>query len=124
MRPISVLFASAALAITLGLAGATTGAVSKKHPMSGGGSITAGKMLISKDHCNACHSVDLKGKPGFSPGLTASGPMRHYTKKTFERLMSTGIDDDGKKINPPMLGVCKLKAADSDAIYAYLKTVK
>jgi mono/diheme cytochrome c family protein len=126
MRPITVLCASAVLGVTLALASATTGATTMimKSAMSGGSLVGTGKMLISKDHCNACHSADLKGKQGFSPSLTPTGPMRHYTKKTFEVFMATGKMDDGKLVGQPMLKVCKVKAADSDAMYAYLKTVK
>lgn len=85
--------------------------------------IAAGKALISKDHCDSCHAADLKGKPKFSPSIRWTSLSKKYSAKTFARVMDTGITEDGSKVKPPM-PVYHLKAADSTALVAYLKTQK
>jgi mono/diheme cytochrome c family protein len=125
MRVSPAILGSGILAITLAFT-ASTGAVAKHmvKPASSG-LVSKGKALISAKHCNACHGADLMGKPHFSPSLHASTrPMAHYTQATFVRLLTKGLDDDGKPVKPPMSGACNQTVADSKAMYAYLKTVK
>jgi len=129
MRIVSIVCCTAALAITLSLAGASTGATAKhmkKHPAkaSASASIAKGKALIAAKRCNMCHGANLAGFPGRSPSLHPGMPMNHYNKALFERLMSKGLDEEGKKVGPPMDKVCTLTAAQGDALYAYLKTLK
>jgi len=130
MRISPALCGSAALAIVLGMAMSTTSVQAKhmkmkKHAPMASGLVAKGKGLISSKRCNGCHGADLKGKPHFSPSLHASTrPMKEYNKGTFIKLMTTGIDNDGKKVGPPMSMACNQSAADSAAMYAYLKTVK
>ena len=129
MRISPALCGSAALAIVLGIAMSTTSAqakhmMMKKAPIASG-LVAKGKGLISSKRCNGCHGADLKGKPHFSPSLHASTrPMTEYNKGTFVRLLTTGVDNDGKKVGPPMIMACNQKPADAAAMYAYLKTVK
>ncbi len=74
---------------------------------------------ISK--CTGCHGADLKGRKGFSPGITKSGVLKEYTQKSFETVMKTGITPSGKPVSPPM-PVFKDPPKASDALYRYLKT--
>ena len=121
---------SAALAIMLGIAMSTTSVQAKhmkmkKHAPMASGLVAKGKALIASKRCNGCHGADLNGKPHFSPGLHASKrPMTEYNKATFVRLLTTAVDNDGKKVGPPMSMACNQKPGDAAAMYAYLKTVK
>jgi mono/diheme cytochrome c family protein len=132
MRLSPALYGSAALALTLAFAVASTGAPAKHHAKKAAKKTAAssalvkkGKELIASQHCNACHSADLKGKKGFSPSLQGSTrPMTEYNEATFVRLLTKGLDNDGKPVRPPMSNACHQKVADSKAMYAYLKTVK
>jgi cytochrome c2 len=125
MRISPTLCGSAALAIVLGIAMSTTSVQAKHMTAPASGLVAKGKALISAKRCNGCHGADLNGKPHFSPSLHASKrPMTEYNKGTFVRLLTTGVDNDGKKIGPPMSMACNQKPADAAAMYAYLKTVK
>ena len=127
MRLSPALLGSAILAVTLAFA-ATTGAMAKHataKKSSSSALVAKGKALMSSQHCNACHAADLKGKAGFSPSLHASArPMKEYNEAKFVRLMTKGLDDDGKPVRPPMNNACHQTVANSKAMYAYLKTVK
>jgi hypothetical protein len=70
-----------------------------------------------------CHGPDLNGREGRTPSLHASGALAQYNEDTFVRLMTQGVDEEGKPIGPPMNNI-KLEAADAKAVYAYLKTLK
>ncbi|MGO8671061.1 MAG: c-type cytochrome [Capsulimonadaceae bacterium] len=119
MRIVPLLTCSAVLAATVALAGVTAGA--PKHHLNGQEkeSYAIGQTLVTQDRCNRCHRPNLKGH-GATPSLLPDGPMRHYTRATFTRLLGTGIDFSGKKIGPPMSRVCKLGSRDSAALYMYL----
>lgn len=82
-----------------------------------------GKALASSLHCTGCHSADLSGHPNFAPSLRASGVTKEYNQKAFERVMSTGITNDGKPVSPPMKAY-GLKASQADDIYFYLLSLK
>lgn len=130
MRISPALCGTAALALVLGMALSTTQAqakhmMMKKKPMASSGLVAKGKGLISSKRCNGCHGADLSGKPKFSPSLHASArPMSHYKEATFVRLMTKGLDEEGKKVGPPMSMACNQTPGDAKAMYAYLKTVK
>lgn len=133
MRISPALCGSAVLAVTLALAGASTNAAAKhaKHAVKNKKStassalIAKGKGLMASKHCNACHSADLKGKKGFSPSLYGNTrPLTEYNQTTFVRLMTKGLDEEGKPVRPPMNNACHQTVADSKAMYAYLKTLK
>lgn len=85
--------------------------------------VALGKTLISQKGCNTCHGANLQGKPKFAPGLRTKGVMKLYTQATFARLMAVGLTEDGEKVKKPM-PIYKMKASDSNALYAYLKTQK
>lgn len=85
--------------------------------------VARGKKIMLQKGCNTCHGAQLQGKPKFAPSLHTKGIMRKFNQKTFARLMAVGLDEDGEKVKKPM-PVYKMKAADSNALYAYLKTVK
>lgn len=114
---------TALLAVSLGLALSTTGA-KPGHAAASSALVSKGKALIASQHCSGCHNADLKGKPHFSPSLLPSGPVRHYNQATFVRLLTKGLDEKGKAVGPPMSNACHQTAADSKAMYAYLKTLK
>lgn len=73
--------------------------------------------------CTGCHGLNLQGRKGFSPNLTKLGVLKEYNQKTFERVMSTGVTNDGGHVQKPM-PVYHFPASVSDKIYAYLKSVK
>ncbi len=85
--------------------------------------IAHGKMLAEAKGCNTCHGAKYEGKKGFSPSLHANGVTRHYTAKTFARMLDTGITDDGGMVKKPM-PVYHLPAKDGTAVYAFLTTLK
>lgn len=85
--------------------------------------IAKGKQLVQQKRCNTCHGADLNGKPKFAPSLHASGSLKEYNPQTWARVMDTGVTEDGGKVKRPM-PVYHMKAPDSAALYAYLKTLK
>lgn len=92
-----------------------------KKPMMGAS--LSGKALVAANHCNSCHNPDLKGKAGFSPGITSTGELKGYTKAQFETMLASGKTPHGGMVMRPM-PVFKMSASKADAIYAYLKTLK
>lgn len=72
--------------------------------------------------CTGCHGANLKGRKGFSPGLTRSGVLKEYNKKTFETVMNTGKTNSGGMVKPPM-PVFHDSAKVADADYKYLNTL-
>jgi len=77
--------------------------------------------------CAECHGSTLAGEPGHPPGtppdLVAAGA---YSRVEFERLITQGIPTGGRKLNPMMAGVAKVRFShltrhERDALYAYLK---
>src|SRR5258708_6287802 len=105
MRTVPAFCCTAALIITLALAGTTTGAATKKHmamKSSSGALVAKGKTLVTAKHCDACHGPDLKGKANFSPSLHAgTRPMTEYNQTTFVRLLTKGLDNGGAKVKSP-----------------------
>ena len=85
--------------------------------------IKKGMLISEKDGCNKCHAATYKGKPGFSPNITSTGEIKHYSEAKFARMMLNGTTDDGGKVRPPM-PVYKANAAESKALYLFLKTKK
>ena len=85
--------------------------------------VALGKKLVSQKGCNTCHGANLQGKPKFAPSLRQTGILKLYNPKTFARLMAVGLTEDGEKVKQPM-PIYKMKASDSNALYAYLKTQK
>ncbi|BDI32781.1 hypothetical protein CCAX7_48320 [Capsulimonas corticalis] len=114
---------TAILVAAVGATAATHHAPMKAKASTNAKQIAAGKALISKDQCNGCHSADLKGKPGFSPSIRWSSLSKTYNEKTFARVMDTGVTQSGSMVKKPM-PVYHLKAAESAALVAYLKTQK
>jgi cytochrome c553 len=77
--------------------------------------------------CAECHGPTLAGEPGHPPGtppdLIVAGT---YTRPEFERLITDGMPTGGRKLNPMMAGVAKVRFAhltrhERDGLYAYLK---
>jgi cytochrome c553 len=77
--------------------------------------------------CAECHGPTLAGEPGHPPGtppdLIVAGT---YTRAEFERLITQGMPTGGRKLNPMMAGVAKVRFShltrrERDALYAYLK---
>jgi len=85
--------------------------------------VVRGKELAETNGCNSCHSATYGGKKGFSPSIRATGITKKYTLKTWERVLNTGIAEDGKPVKKPM-PTYHMAAKDSAPLYAYLKTLK
>lgn len=85
--------------------------------------IAQGKTLAESNGCNGCHSATYAGKQGFSPSIRANGVTKQYKLATWERMMNTGITEDGGHVNKPM-PVYHMVAAKSAPLYAFLTSLK
>ena len=96
-----------------------------KHPAAGGSAalITAGKSVAENNGCNSCHGADYAGKKGFSPSIRANGILKQYKLATFERVMNTGVTEDGGHVEKPM-PVYHMPTAKSAPLYAFLESLK
>ena len=128
MKPITVLpslLLAGLLAAALNAPGPVSAKTAKiaKMPMASPAVLAMGKGITTDQGCTNCHGADLNGKKGFAPGLHSKEILKEYNKTTFERVMDTGITNDGKPVEKPM-PTYHMKAAKSDALYAYLKSLK
>ncbi len=96
---------------------------SKKPMASLAAQITAGKAISQQNGCNSCHAATYAGKPHFSPSIRANGVTKQYTLATWERVMNTGVTEDGGHVKKPM-PVYHMPAAKSAPLYAFLKSLK
>ena len=96
-----------------------------KHPATGGNAalIAAGKGIAESSGCNGCHSATYAGKKGFSPSIRANGVTKQYRLTTFERVMNTGITEDGGHVEKPM-PVYHMPPKKSAPLYAFLTSLK
>ena len=96
-----------------------------KHPAAGSSAalITAGKGIAENNGCNSCHGANYAGKKGFSPSLHANGVLKEYTLTTFERVMNTGVTNDGGHVKKPM-PVYHMDGKKSKPLYAFLESLK
>ena len=96
-----------------------------KHPAAGGSAalIAAGKGVAENNGCNSCHGADYAGKKGFSPSIRSNGILKQYKLATFERVMNTGVTEDGGHVQKPM-PVYHMDAKKSAPLYAFLESQK
>ena len=96
-----------------------------KHPAAGGSAalITAGKGIAENNGCNSCHGADYAGKKGFSPSIRSNGILKKYTLTTFDRVMNTGVTEDGGHVEKPM-PVYHMDAKKSIPLHAFLESLK
>ena len=108
-------------------------------PENAPASVERGRYLVAMGDCVACHTQ--KGGKPFAGGRPLQTPfgtvlsanltpdaqtgIGHYTADTFYRAMSEGVDDEGHHLYPafPYNYYTKLTRADSDAMFAYLRTL-
>ncbi len=95
----------------------------KKPAASPAAQIAAGKVTAETNGCNGCHAATYAGKKGFSPSIRATGVTKQYTLATWERVMDTGVTEDGGHVQKPM-PVYHMPAAKSTPLYAFLKSQK
>jgi mono/diheme cytochrome c family protein len=95
----------------------------KKPVVSPAAQIAAGKAISEQNGCNSCHAATYAGKKGFSPSIRADGITSKYTLATWERVMDTGVTEDGGHVQKPM-PVYHMPAAKSAPLYAFLKSQK
>ena len=95
----------------------------KKPAASPAAQIAAGKVVAESNGCNSCHSATYAGKHGFSPSIRAGGVTKQYTLVTWERMMDTGVTEDGGHVKKPM-PVYHMPAAKSAPLFAFLKSQK
>ena len=88
-----------------------------------GADFAAGKGVAESNGCNSCHGADYAGKKGFSPSIRANGVTKQYKLATFERVMNTGITEDGGHVEKPM-PVYHMAAKQSAPLYAFLESQK
>lgn len=102
--------------------------------------IARGKYLTALGDCVACHTV--KNGASFAGGRPIQTPfgtllsanitpdqktgIGDWTSEQFYRALHEGIDDDGDHLYPafPYNYYTRVTRADSDAIFAYLRTLK
>ncbi|MEB0059704.1 cytochrome c [Variovorax sp. LG9.2] len=102
-------------------------------------SVERGKYLVAMGDCVACHTH--KGGKPFAGGRPLQTPfgtvlsanltpdaqtgIGRYTADTFYRAMSQGVDDDEHHLYPafPYNYYTKITRDDSDAMFAYLRTL-
>jgi mono/diheme cytochrome c family protein len=108
-----------AIALASGVAPKTASATVAMEP----GAVLPGGAPANVSACTGCHGPTLAGRKGFSPSLRSSGVLKEYNKKTFERVMKTGVTNDGGMVHKPM-PVFHYTAKQSDALYAYFKKLK
>ncbi len=96
-----------------------------KHPAATGSAalVAAGKGVAENNGCNSCHGADYAGKKGFSPSIHANGILKQYKLATFERVMNTGVTEDGGHVEKPM-PVYHMDAKKSAPLYAFLESLK
>jgi cytochrome c551/c552 len=127
---------TAALTLAFGLCAALTGIhtipaafgktaakTMKKPAASGAAQIALGKGIAEENGCNSCHAATYAGKKGFSPSIRANGITAKYTLAHWERVMNTGVTEDGGHVNKPM-PVYHMPAAKSAPLYAFVKSLK
>ena len=119
---------TAAFGVTVTLAGAHISPAAPRKPAkkpaaSNAALITQGKAVAESNGCNSCHSATYGGKKGFSPSIRAAGITKKYTLTAWERVMNTGVTEDGGHVEKPM-PVYHMAAKVSAPLYAYLKTLK
>ena len=95
----------------------------KKPIASNTALIAAGKSIAESNGCNGCHSATYAGKKGFSPSIRANGVTKQYKLATFERVMNTGVTEDGGHVEKPM-PVYHMDAKKSAPLYAFLTSLK
>jgi mono/diheme cytochrome c family protein len=111
-------------------------------PVAAQDSVSRGKYLTIVGDCGGCHTKPTIGAPPYAGGLpftAAFGTMYspnitpdkktgigNWTQDQFYTTLHTGIAPHGKHLYPafPFLYFTHIRRADSDAIYAYLRTVK
>ena len=127
LKPVAAL--TAALGLCAVLAGVQTSPAAPvhamKHPAAGSSTalVTAGKGIAENNGCNSCHGADYAGKKGFSPSIRSNGILKKYTQATFERVMNTGVTEDGGHVKKPM-PVYHMDAKKSVPLYAFLESLK
>ena len=96
-----------------------------KHPAAATSTalIAAGKSVAENNGCNSCHGATYAGKKGFSPSIRADGVTKQYKLATFERVMNTGITEDGGHVEKPM-PVYHMPVKQSAPLYAFLESQK
>lgn len=121
---------AAALTAAFGLCAAFAGLQAAplhtmKRPTAGSSAalVTAGKGIAENNGCNSCHGADYAGKKGFSPSIRANGVTQQYKLATFERVMNTGVTEDGGHVQKPM-PVYHMDAKKSAPLYAFLTSLK
>lgn len=97
--------------------------VVKKPAASNAALITQGKAVANSNGCNSCHTATYSGKKGFSPSIRSTGVTKQYTLATWERMMNTGVTEDGGHVAKPM-PVYRMSAKDSAPLYAFMKSLK
>jgi hypothetical protein len=85
--------------------------------------IAEGKGIAEKNGCNTCHGATYAGKKGFSPSIRSHGILKQYKLATFERVMNTGVTEDGGHVKKPM-PVYHMDAKKSAPLYAFLENLK
>jgi mono/diheme cytochrome c family protein len=123
----SKIFSAFSTALLLGVVAADSipmsGAAAKPMKSMKMSMLAEGKNITTTKGCVKCHGSNLNGIPQFSPGLSKTGVLKEYNKSSFEVVMNTGKTNDGGMVTKPM-PIYHFKSAQSDALYAYLVTLK
>jgi mono/diheme cytochrome c family protein len=111
-------------------------------PAAAQDSVSRGKYLAILGDCAGCHTAPTMGAPPYAGGVPFSASygtlyspnitpdkqtgIGNWTADQFYTALHTGIAPHGKHLYPafPFVYFTHVTRADSDAIYAYLRTVK
>lgn len=141
MKRKSLFALSSAVVVAAVAAGAVlwSGGANAATPADNAALIKQGEYLARAGDCIACHTV--RGGKQFAGGLPMATPfgtmftpnitpddqygIGKWTSDDFYRAMHTGRSKDGSLLYPgfPFTSYTKVTRADSDAIYAYLRSV-
>ena len=109
--------------------------------------VAYGEYQVRIGHCMECHTPMVKGHPDLKHRMGAGGRkfegpwgvstsanitqdkatgIGGWTDAQIKRAITTGIDDEGIRLRPPMCFRCysQMTDADVDAIISYLRTIK
>ena len=124
LKPIAALTAAFGLcAAFAGLQAAPLHTMKRPAAGSSAALVTAGKGIAENNGCNSCHGADYAGKKGFSPSIRSNGILKQYKLATFERVLNTGVTEDGGHVEKPM-PVYHMPVKQSAPLYAFLESLK
>jgi mono/diheme cytochrome c family protein len=151
MRMRRILFGGIVIASALGIAAVKfvgVPAEAKEEGKNNAALVKRGEYLVNQvAHCGACHTPrNARGKldstrhlqgsaiwftskikfeewESYAPNIIRSGRAGKWTEDRMIKYLTTGLNDEGEKPEPPMPSY-KMSADDARAVTAYLRSLK